>query len=87
MVIITTKSTRLSWIVHGYKEHGRLAARHTSLSTLLLSILTSHFGVEAALSVQKQRRRKEEIVAQLANGLAPGEDIKTITKYNVLLPI
>ena len=44
------------------------------------------FEVDAAHSLRKQRKRKEEISAQLVNTLASGENIKTIIKCNVLLP-
>ena len=37
---IITKNHQLSWTIRGYKENGTLAARHTSVSALLLSSLT-----------------------------------------------
>ena len=42
--------------------------------------------VEAALSLWKQKERKEKILTQLRNSLASGENIETTTKYHILLP-
>ena len=84
---------------HYYKEHQAKSDRtqlqgtrkigcqaHIIVRTITLYPEFTRSEVEAALSLRKQKRRKEELLAQLQNALASGENINTSTKYHILLP-